>query len=175
MLLPPSRRLVRTLAAERSRQRDLSSLRGYLRMKQANWLQQDSPSPRNLRRNRVTTRVNTVTQRTIGPMHIVLIIPTFNERGSMGNPIDQLQVVYQSLPQKMQVLLADDNSPNGTIKIIREQLAPLPNVHTLRVPEAWSRCGLTSPTCATRSTRRRRTRCSRWTPISRISLPTYRV
>ena len=53
-------------------------------------------------------------------MRIVLIIPTFNERGNIGRLIDQLQVVFRSLKHEMLILVVDDNSPDGTSDVVRE-------------------------------------------------------
>lgn len=65
-------------------------------------------------------------------MRIVLIIPTFNERGNIGRLIEQLQAVFQSLPHEMQILVVDDNSPDGTIDVVREQQRRSSNVHALQ-------------------------------------------
>jgi dolichol-phosphate mannosyltransferase len=53
-------------------------------------------------------------------MRIVLVIPTFNERGNVGRLIEQLQAVFQTLPHDMHLLIVDDNSPDGTIDVVRE-------------------------------------------------------
>jgi dolichol-phosphate mannosyltransferase len=65
-------------------------------------------------------------------MRIVLIIPTFNERGNIGRLIDQLQAVFQSLKHEMQILVVDDNSPDGTGDIVREYQKRSPNVYLLQ-------------------------------------------
>jgi dolichol-phosphate mannosyltransferase len=81
---------------------------------------------------RTKKRMNVVAPRVIGPMRIVLIIPTFNERGNIGGLIDQLQAVFLSLPHEMQILVVDDNSPDGTIDVVREHQSRWPNVHVLQ-------------------------------------------
>jgi dolichol-phosphate mannosyltransferase len=65
-------------------------------------------------------------------MHIVLIIPTFNERGNIGRLIDELQVVFRALRHAMQILVVDDNSPDGTGELVREYQSRVPNVHLLQ-------------------------------------------
>ncbi|HKS91913.1 MAG TPA: glycosyltransferase family 2 protein [Tepidiformaceae bacterium] len=65
-------------------------------------------------------------------MRIVVIIPTFNERGNIGRLIDQLQAIFPSLSHGMQILVVDDNSPDRTIDIVREHQSRSPNVHVLR-------------------------------------------
>jgi dolichol-phosphate mannosyltransferase len=64
-------------------------------------------------------------------MRIVLIIPTFNERGNIGRLIDQLQAVFRSLKHEMLILVVDDNSPDGTADVVREHQRRSPNVHIL--------------------------------------------
>jgi dolichol-phosphate mannosyltransferase len=65
-------------------------------------------------------------------MRIVLIIPTFNERGNIGRLIDQLQAVFRSLSHEMLILVVDDNSPDGTGDVVREHQRHSPNVHILQ-------------------------------------------
>jgi dolichol-phosphate mannosyltransferase len=65
-------------------------------------------------------------------MHIVLIIPTFNERGNIGRLIDELQLVFRSLPHAMQILVVDDNSPDHTGDEVRDRQRRSPNVHLLQ-------------------------------------------
>ncbi|MBV9696111.1 MAG: glycosyltransferase family 2 protein [Gammaproteobacteria bacterium] len=65
-------------------------------------------------------------------MRIVLIIPTYNERGNIGRLIDELQTVFRSLPHDMHVLVVDDNSPDGTAEVVRALQPGAPNVHLLQ-------------------------------------------
>jgi dolichol-phosphate mannosyltransferase len=65
-------------------------------------------------------------------MRIVLIIPTFNERGNIDRLIDQLQVVFRPLKHEMLILVVDDNSPDGTSDVVREHQRRWPNVHLLQ-------------------------------------------
>jgi len=64
-------------------------------------------------------------------MRVVLIIPTFNERGNIGRLIEELQVVFRSLRHEMLILVVDDNSPDGTGDLVREHRQRSPNVHIL--------------------------------------------
>jgi dolichol-phosphate mannosyltransferase len=64
-------------------------------------------------------------------MRIVIIIPTFNERGNIGRLIDRLQVVFRSLKHEMLILVVEDNSPDGTGDVVREHQRHSPNVHIL--------------------------------------------
>ena len=65
-------------------------------------------------------------------MRVVLIIPTFNEGGNIGRLIDELQHVFCCLPHEMHILVVDDNSPDGTIDIVRERQSRFANVHALQ-------------------------------------------
>jgi dolichol-phosphate mannosyltransferase len=64
-------------------------------------------------------------------MRVVLIIPTFNERGNIGRLIDELQAIFPSLPHDMQILVVDDNSPDGTVEVVRERQSRSTNLHLL--------------------------------------------
>jgi dolichol-phosphate mannosyltransferase len=64
-------------------------------------------------------------------MRIVVVIPTFNERGNIGRLIGQLQVVLSSANHDLQVLVVNDNSPDGTADIVRECREKWHNVHLL--------------------------------------------
>jgi dolichol-phosphate mannosyltransferase len=65
-------------------------------------------------------------------MRAVLVIPTFNERGNIEPLIEQLQQVFARLPHDMQVLVVDDNSPDGTIEAVRDLQRRYTNVHALQ-------------------------------------------
>jgi len=65
-------------------------------------------------------------------MRIVLVIPTYNERGNIGRLIDELQAVFSSLAHEMQILVVDDNSPDGTAEVVSERQNRLPNLHLIQ-------------------------------------------
>jgi dolichol-phosphate mannosyltransferase len=65
-------------------------------------------------------------------MRVVLVIPTYNERGNIGRLIEELQSVFVSLPHDMHILVVDDNSPDGTMDVVREHQARSANVHALQ-------------------------------------------
>jgi len=65
-------------------------------------------------------------------MLVVLVIPTFNERGNIGRLIDELQGVFVSLPHEMHILVVDDNSPDGTIEVVREKQSTWSNLHAIQ-------------------------------------------
>jgi len=53
-------------------------------------------------------------------MRVVVIIPTYNERGNIGSLIDVLQTVFAEIPHDMRILVVDDNSPDGTAAVVQE-------------------------------------------------------
>jgi dolichol-phosphate mannosyltransferase len=65
-------------------------------------------------------------------MRVVVIVPTFNERGNIGRLIDELQAVFVSLPHDMHILVVDDNSPDGTIEVVAAYRERFANVHALQ-------------------------------------------
>jgi dolichol-phosphate mannosyltransferase len=65
-------------------------------------------------------------------MRVVVIVPTFNERGNIGRLIDELQAVFVSLAHDMHILVVDDNSPDGTIEVVAAYRERFANVHALQ-------------------------------------------
>ncbi len=63
-------------------------------------------------------------------MEALVIIPTYNERDNIGRLIDQLL----ALPAGVDVLVVDDNSPDGTGKLVEEIASREPRVHVLHRP-----------------------------------------
>lgn len=60
-------------------------------------------------------------------MRLLVIIPTFNEIDTIANTIDQL---FVSQPD-VDVLVVDDNSPDGTADLVRSLMNSNPRVHLL--------------------------------------------
>jgi dolichol-phosphate mannosyltransferase len=71
----------------------------------------------------------------------LVIIPTYNERDNLPPLIQRLMV----LPQAVEVLVVDDNSPDGTGKLADEIAAANPLVHVLHRQE---KSGLGRAYCA---------------------------
>jgi dolichol-phosphate mannosyltransferase len=61
---------------------------------------------------------------------ILIIIPTYNERENLRPLIDKLL----SLPVPLEVLVVDDNSPDGTGQLADQIAAQEPRVHVLHRP-----------------------------------------
>jgi dolichol-phosphate mannosyltransferase len=64
-------------------------------------------------------------------MKIVVIIPTYNERGNIGRLIDALDAYRASMGHDLHLLVVDDNSPDGTIKVVEARQRDRPHVHAL--------------------------------------------
>lgn len=62
-------------------------------------------------------------------MKVVVILPTYNEAENIGRMVDELQVVFRGIEHDMQVLVVDDNSPDGTADIVRRRQEQHANVH----------------------------------------------
>jgi dolichol-phosphate mannosyltransferase len=64
-------------------------------------------------------------------MKVVVILPTYNEAENIGRLIDELQVVFRSVKHDMQILVVDDNSPDGTAEVVRQTRERYSNVHLI--------------------------------------------
>jgi dolichol-phosphate mannosyltransferase len=60
----------------------------------------------------------------------LVIIPTYNERENIPTLLEQLL----ALPYGLEVLVVDDNSPDGTAGLVEQRAAREPRVHLLRRP-----------------------------------------
>lgn len=64
-------------------------------------------------------------------MKIVIIIPTYNEADNIIPLIEALRVQALSIPHEMHVLVVDDNSPDGTGKLVRDAMQLDDRLHFL--------------------------------------------
>lgn len=64
-------------------------------------------------------------------MKVVIILPTYNERGNIAALLTSLQGEFRRLSHDMHVLVVDDNSPDGTADIVREVMRAANNVHLI--------------------------------------------
>ena len=63
---------------------------------------------------------------------VVIVIPTYNEAGSIGTMIDYLNTkTFPTLDKKwdMKILVVDGNSPDGTGKIVTEKSKKFSNTY----------------------------------------------
>ncbi|MEP7028043.1 MAG: polyprenol monophosphomannose synthase [Candidatus Eisenbacteria bacterium] len=63
-------------------------------------------------------------------MERLVIIPTYNERDNIGTLLDRLL----ALPHGLEVLVVDDNSPDGTGELVAERLKTDARIHLLSRP-----------------------------------------
>jgi dolichol-phosphate mannosyltransferase len=61
-------------------------------------------------------------------MKIVVILPTYNEKDNIALMIRALREQFAKLPHDMQILVVDDNSPDGTAEIVRTESNAAPNL-----------------------------------------------
>jgi len=61
-------------------------------------------------------------------MRIVIVLPTYNERENIRPLIDELQQQFNHIPHDMNILVVDDNSPDGTAEAVREAMTEYPNL-----------------------------------------------
>lgn len=66
-------------------------------------------------------------------MKLVVVIPTYNEKDNVGATIDNLVKIFDQLPQKHQaeILVIDDNSPDGTAEIVKQKSKLEPRIKLL--------------------------------------------
>lgn len=64
-------------------------------------------------------------------MKTVVIIPTYNERENIGPLINSLQQEFKKVPHDMNILVVDDNSPDGTADIVKEESKKYKNVYLI--------------------------------------------
>ena len=64
---------------------------------------------------------------------VVMVIPTYDEKGNIGRAIDELEIVFKKVPEnyEMHILVVDDSSPDGTADEVRGKMKDLKNVHLL--------------------------------------------
>ena len=64
-------------------------------------------------------------------MRIVIVLPTYNERDNIQLLIDALQNQFYSIPHDMNILVVDDNSPDGTADAVRKVMMRYPNLYLI--------------------------------------------
>lgn len=65
-------------------------------------------------------------------MKIVIVLPTYNEKDNIRSIIDEIFHETANLSHDLHVLVVDDNSPDGTGKIVEDIITSNPKVHLLR-------------------------------------------
>ena len=64
-------------------------------------------------------------------MKVVVILPTYNERGNIAALLASLQGEFRRIRHDMHVLVVDDNSPDGTAELVRETMREYSNVQLI--------------------------------------------
>ena len=64
-------------------------------------------------------------------MKVVIILPTYNERGNIAALLTSLQAEFRRLHHEMHILVVDDNSPDGTATLVRQAMQDQPNLHLI--------------------------------------------
>ena len=64
-------------------------------------------------------------------MKVLVIIPTYNEKGNIGSLLDTLQTVFADIRHDMRVLVVDDNSPDGTAAAVQDAARKHGNIDLL--------------------------------------------
>lgn len=64
-------------------------------------------------------------------MKVIIVLPTYNERENIGPMLHALSKVRSELSHELEVLVVDDNSPDGTQVVVREFMAKHNYVHLL--------------------------------------------
>lgn len=60
---------------------------------------------------------------------IVVILPTYNESGNIGDLIEEIQKVFKKISNyALEILVVDDNSPDGTAQIVKEVIKKYSNI-----------------------------------------------
>ena len=62
-------------------------------------------------------------------MKIVVVIPTFKEKENIGSLIDSLQKELERIPYESNILVVDDNSPDGTGRVVQKLMEENKNVY----------------------------------------------
>ncbi len=61
-------------------------------------------------------------------MKIVVILPTYNEKDNIAPMIEALKEQFRKIPHDMNLLVVDDNSPDGTAGIVMAEAEKASNI-----------------------------------------------
>ncbi len=64
-------------------------------------------------------------------MKVFLVLPTYNEKANIGRMIASLDQVFATLKHDMNILVVDDNSPDGTQDVVRDCQTTRPHLHLI--------------------------------------------
>ncbi|HSC90007.1 MAG TPA: glycosyltransferase family 2 protein [Polyangiaceae bacterium] len=69
-------------------------------------------------------------------LRVVIVVPTYNEAENIRRLIPALQQQFATLSHDMNVLVVDDNSPDGTADVVRSLQVQYPNVFMIQGQKA---------------------------------------
>ena len=65
-------------------------------------------------------------------IEVSLVIPTYNERANIGLLIQHVYAILEATGRSFEVIIVDDDSPDGTWHIVQEMMHEYPNLRVLR-------------------------------------------
>ena len=65
-------------------------------------------------------------------IEVSLIIPTYNKRENIGILLQQVYSVLQEAGRSFEVIVVDDDSPDGTWEVVQEMIHAYPHLRVLR-------------------------------------------
>lgn len=65
-------------------------------------------------------------------IEVSLIIPTYNERENIGILLQQVYAVLQEAGRAFEVIVVDDDSPDGTWEVVQGMMRAYPCLRVLR-------------------------------------------
>lgn len=65
-------------------------------------------------------------------IEVSLVIPTYNERENIGSLLQQVYTVLKETGRSFEVIVVDDDSPDGTWQVVQEMRSAYPNLRVLR-------------------------------------------
>jgi dolichol-phosphate mannosyltransferase len=63
---------------------------------------------------------------------ISLVIPTYNERENIGLLIQDVDMVLKATGRAFEIIVVDDDSPDGTWQVVQAMMCAYPELHVLR-------------------------------------------
>jgi dolichyl-phosphate beta-glucosyltransferase len=67
-------------------------------------------------------------------VHLSLVIPAFNEEARIGNSLDRILSFLRSQPYSSEIIIVDDGSKDGTVRLIREKIRDKSGVQVYQQP-----------------------------------------
>src|SRR5437870_5041847 len=67
-------------------------------------------------------------------MKLSVVIPAYNEEGSIGETVEQIEKVFESVKIEHEILIVNDNSKDNTAKVLDDLCKRFPNVRYVTNP-----------------------------------------